>query len=239
MLGRATYAIKMSRRSGQKFTKHVLLRASSLELALILFLSLSFLSLSRLVPGSTPWWFDLLGGLFVLSCLAVLWRMGRTMLGDISLFRSSVSPRSLHNLRHCRQWQQVIPIDKAVDTSLAYLTEQGYETRQQPLADGVLICAMRGKLNRIGFLLSHLALPLVLVGALMDSELILAYQLWRGEVRAAPQQQATHEVAMESRRRAGAAGAFHGTMLLSAGEASDELRLPLAEARHLKALLSE
>ena len=229
MVGRPTYAINMSRRSGQKFAKHILLRASSLELAVILFLSLSFLSLSRLVPGSTAWWFDLLAGLLVLSCLVVLWRVGWTMLRDMSFFRSSVSPQSLHSLRHCRQWQQATPIAKVIDTSLAYLAEQGYETRQQSLADSVLICAMRGKMNRLGFLLTHLALPMVIIAVLMDSNLILNYRLWQGDVVAAVQQQATHEVATDSRQRAGVAGAFRGTLVLSAGEASDEVRLPLAD----------
>ena len=228
MLGIQAYAINMSRRTWQKFAKHTLLRASSLEFALILFLSLSFVSLSRLVPGSTAWWFDLLAGLLLLSCIVVVWRVGRTMLHDMSFFRTAVSPQSLRTLRHCRQWQQTTPIAKVIDTSLAYLAEQKYETTQESMQDGVLICAMRGKLNRIGFILTHLAMPLVIIAAVMDSNIVLNYRLWQGDIVAAPQQQATHDVAAGSRQRAAARGAFRGTTMLSAGEASDEVRLPLA-----------
>ena len=223
------YAIYMSQQALQKSVRHFLLRASSLELALILLLTLSFISLSRLAPTSNAWWFDLLSCLLLLSSLAVVWRLGRTMLRDILFFREQVTPQSLHSMRHCRHWQDAKPVADVVNTSLACLAEQKYETTQQANPHGVLICAMRGKLNRVGFILVHLAMPMIIIGFVMDSNLLLNYHLWRGDVVPASIQQAIHDVPATSRLRTGTAGAFRGTAILSAGEASDEVRLSVTE----------
>ncbi|MCA1979373.1 MAG: cytochrome c biogenesis protein ResB [Thiobacillus sp.] len=138
-------------------------------------------------------WFLLILGFLVLSTSVCIWRNAPNFAREMRSFREHVTDQSLAAFKH----QHVVettqsPADFAARAQ-AYLEGQGYQVRQLPREDGLLLAAKAGSWNRLGYFLAHSAIVLICIGGLMDGNLVFKAQQALGmkkiETRDIPQSQ--------------------------------------------------
>ncbi len=183
----------------------------SMELAVTLFITLAVASIIGTVLQQNqpytdylikfgPFWFevfeaaglyDIYGSLWFLAILTILVistsvcviRHTPSMLRNMFQLRSHLQEKSLRGMRHNAGWTVSTPKDQAVTTLMAELSKQGFRVKQTEKYDATLISAMRGGLNRLGYILTHSAIIMICVGGLLDSKLPIKWAEWNGELK--------------------------------------------------------
>src|SRR5690554_2657957 len=64
-----------------------------------------------------------------------------------------------------------------------FLAAEGYKTRIKTDANGTTIAGLKGSLNRLGYFFSHLAIIIICIGALLDSNLYLKFDEIFGDLK--------------------------------------------------------
>lgn len=128
-------------------------------------------------------WFLLILVLLVISTSVCVTRNLPSMVRDMWQLRTQVQRKSLQAMSHSRQWQAGGATDVAASVG-QYFKQIGFRHKQvdKPETDEILISAMRGGLNRLGYLLTHIAIVVICLGGLMDSNVPLKWAEWRGDV---------------------------------------------------------
>lgn len=215
----------MSRIPTQRKLRFILLRCSSLPLASILLSAMAVVFVSYRSDRAEPWWLLSLSGLLSAALVTVLLRVGPVMWRDLTHYRRLRRVSSIHSMHNHAAWR----INKSpyilAERCHAVLEQQRYRIRQGRQDGMILISAMKGGLDRLGFILVHAAMILILLGTLMDSDLWLRYQLASGRLRAE-----THTLPLNEMIGAGRLGsrsriAFQGTGLLHVGQITDEVKV--------------
>lgn len=127
------------------------------------------------------WWFLLIMAFLVVSTTLCVIRNAPKMLKDASSFREYVRGTSLRAFPHRVAVQNHHDIKKNASDIQQWLTVNGYKykTRQDP--DGsLMLAAKKGSANRLGYIFGHLAIVVICIGGLMDSELPVKLQMWLG-----------------------------------------------------------
>ncbi len=117
------------------------------------------------------WWFLLLLFFLVLSTSVCIYRNGPTMLRDMRHFRLKVQEKSLRGMHSTRGWSFQQSADQTRAYFVALLSDQGYRLRQRETDEGLLIAGMKGGLNRLGYLFTHIGIVVICIGALLDSNI--------------------------------------------------------------------
>ncbi len=123
--------------------------------------------------------------------------------------------------------------------SLEYFKErlqaEGFKVRAQAKDDGTLLNANKGRYNRVGYLLTHLGVIIICVGALWDSSMILKWRHLTGqaviETRSVPLSQIPETAWLENDHRA-----FRGFVNIPEGKSSDILFLPFKDGYFVQKL---
>ncbi|WP_274572246.1 cytochrome c biogenesis protein ResB [Neisseria leonii] len=124
-------------------------------------------------------WFVLIMIFLVLSTALCLWRNIPPFLKDMRSFRLKTGEKSLSAMRH----SSLLPAALTPETAARYLTAQGFQTRQARREDGsVLVAAKKGAMNRWGYIFAHLALIVICIGGLIDSNLFLKIGTLTGRI---------------------------------------------------------
>ena len=130
-----------------------------------------------------PWFLAILGFL-VLSTGVCLWRHVPGMLAEINHFRLTVQAKSLRAFHSHAEWTLAADPATVAAQAAGALRAQGYRVRSSTHEDGhTVLAALRGSLNRFGYLFTHLAIVVICVGGLLDGNLPLKWKEWRGEVK--------------------------------------------------------
>src|SRR5690606_12055406 len=61
-----------------------------------------------------------------------------------------------------------------------WLSSQGYKYKVRQEGDGAMLAAKKGSANRLGYIFAHVAIVVICVGGLLDSELPVRLQVWLG-----------------------------------------------------------
>lgn len=189
-----------------------------------------------------PWFLALLGFMATSTALC-LWQRTPAMWREMRSFRAQRSRASLLRTPHHAAW----PLDP-VNASTAHpalrtlLADAGFALRQEAVDGGWVLAARRGVGRRAGYVLVHGAMVLICVGGLVDGNLPLQWQLWRGEAAPAPLHLAPQDAPPEARLAPGdgsyramltvAEGGTTGSAILAAGDGY--LVQPLPFEVHLK-----
>ncbi|MGL4766730.1 MAG: cytochrome c biogenesis protein ResB [Formosimonas sp.] len=123
-----------------------------------------------------PWFLVIL--LFLLISTSVcLIRNTPKMLRDMREFKNHTRSNSLRHLPEHLEWRSTQPLNDLTQHAANVLHQHGYTFRAKHNEAGTYLAAKRGKYNRVGYILTHLAIVVICLGGLLDSELSMRAQV--------------------------------------------------------------
>ena len=99
------------------------------------------------------------------------------MLRDMREYKNHSRTNSLLHLHEHTQWQSTQSAESLTHDAAQILQKQGYSVRAAQNDVGVYIAAKQGRFNRLGYIFTHLAIIVICIGGLMDSELSIRAQV--------------------------------------------------------------
>jgi len=181
-------------------------------------------------------WFLAILCLLVLSTSVCVIRNTPSMLKDMFNLRTQVQEKSLRAMHHSQQWDTENNLKDSVAYVEATLDAQGFRVKQTPKDGGaVLISAMRGGMNRLGYIFTHLAIIIICLGGLLDSNLFLKFAEWQGKISIETRDIPTSEIPNESRLAVGYQ-AFRGSINIPEGRSAQVAFLAMKDGYLLQEL---
>lgn len=181
------------------------------------------------------WWFLLLLGFLLLSTSVCIYRNGPTMLRDMRQYRVNAKHNSLRAMHHSVQWQVRGKIEDVRNTIAAALEAQRFRTRSKQHDGHTLLAAMKGSVNRLGYLFTHIAMVVICVGALIDGNMPLKLAEMRGQVKIETRDILASKVAEESVLGV-ENSAFRGAVNISEGESATIVFLNVRDGYYVQEL---
>lgn len=126
------------------------------------------------------WWFLLIMTFLVVSTSICVLRNAPKMVRDARSFREYVRVSSLRAFHHKVETRSDHPAQETRDYAERWLRSNGYRFKVRQDEDGVLLAAKKGGANRLGYIFAHVAIVVICVGGLLDSELPVRLQVWFG-----------------------------------------------------------
>ena len=173
-------------------------------------------------------WFLAILTLLVISTSVCVIRNAPSMFKDMRNLRTHVQEKSLRAMHHIKHWTVDIKPTKTANTLEKALVDLGFRTKQTTKAEGILISAMRGGMNRMGYILTHLAIIIICVGGLMDSNLPLKFAQWQGRIKIEKRDLPTNKIPAISRLPVGNQ-AFRGSNSIPEGGSSQVVFLAMKD----------
>tara|TARA_R110002050_G_scaffold9504_1_gene32991 strand:+ start:127245 stop:129254 length:2010 start_codon:yes stop_codon:yes gene_type:complete len=233
--------------SRKTFSQRLFLFLGSMDLAITLLLTLAVASIIGTVlqqnqPYSDylikfgPFWFELFESAGLYDVYSAIWflsilvllvistsvcviRNGPSMLRDMWNLRTHVQRKSLSAMRHNEVWSVDAPTAVTVTALERHFSKLGFRVKQTPKTGETLVSAMRGGMNRLGYLLTHLAIVVICLGGLMDSNLPLKLAEWQGRIKIETQDLPLSKIPAESKLAVGSQ-AFRGSVNIPEGQSS-------------------
>ena len=173
-------------------------------------------------------WFLIILSLLVVSTTVCVVRNAPNMLKDMWELRTQVREKSLRSMHHTDNWSSGIEHSQLAATMQANLSDAGFRVRQTEKEEGLLLSAMSGSLNRLGYLFTHIAIIVICIGGLLDSNLRIKFAEWQGDLKIETRDLATNDVPVESRLPVGNQ-AFRGSIQIPEGSVANVAFLPLRD----------
>jgi cytochrome c biogenesis protein len=123
-------------------------------------------------------WFLLIMAFLVVSTTLCVLRNAPKMLRDMRSFREYVRGSSLKAFHHRVELSSGLPPDRACAEVGALLQAQGFRYRVREDGDSRMVAAKKGAANRLGYIFAHVAIVVICLGGLLDSELPVRLQTW-------------------------------------------------------------
>jgi cytochrome c biogenesis protein len=240
----------------QPFGRRLFLLLGSMDLAITLLLVLAVASVIGTVLQQNqpyadyvirfgPFWFDVFETAGLYDVYSALWflailtllvvstsvcvtRNAPTMMKDMWQMRTQIREKSLRVMHHNDQWSVALKPDQAVARIQAGLSDAGFRVRQTEKPEGILLSAMKGGLNRLGYLFTHIAIIVICIGGLLDSNLRIKFAEWQGDLKVETRDLASNDVPKESRLTPGNQ-AFRGSIQIPEGRVANVVFLPLRD----------
>ena len=127
----------------------------------------------------SAWWFMLILGFLMVSVSLCVIRNAPKMIADMRSWKDKVREGSLRAFHHKGEFH--VGIGRAqTATTLSKLTGKlGYRLIVRETDSGAtLISAKRGALTKLGYIFAHLAIVVICIGGLLDSNLPIRLQMW-------------------------------------------------------------
>ncbi|MCL7745021.1 cytochrome c biogenesis protein ResB [Guyparkeria hydrothermalis] len=169
---------------------------------------------------SASWFVAIL--LFLLaSTSACLIRNTPGFLRDIKSFRLNAQEKSLKAFAHSRQFETPMGGDEVANRARGLLQHLGYKARIKQRDGETLVAARKGGMNRIGYVLTHLGMVVILVGGLVDSKMYLKTLNMLGVVEVETRDLPVSKVPEESHLPPGSLAGFRGSVNIPEGKWGD------------------
>ena len=248
--------VKTQSPSSQPFSRRLFLLLGSMDLAITLLLALAIASIigtllqqnqpyADYVIKFGPFWFDVFEAAGLYDVYSALWflailtllvisttvcviRNGPNMIKDMWNLRTHVREKSLRVMHHNAQWMATSGSESVVATLEKGLSEEGFRVRQTVKEEGILLSAMRGGMNRLGYLFTHVAIIVICIGGLLDSNLRIKFAEWQGNLKIETRDLASNDVPKESRLPVGNQ-AFRGSIQIPEGRTANVVFLALRD----------
>ncbi|HFC8514388.1 TPA: cytochrome c biogenesis protein ResB [Neisseria lactamica] len=149
-------------------------------------------------------------GLCLIRNVPPFWR-------EMKSFREKVREKSLAAMRH----SVLMDVKIAPEVAKRYLEVQGFQGKIINREDGsVLIAAKKGTMNKWGYIFAHLALIVICLGGLTDSNLLLKLGMLAGRI--VPDNRAVYAKDFKPESVLGAGNlSFRGNVNISEGQSAD------------------
>lgn len=162
-------------------------------------------------------WFVVIMMFLVVSTSLCLIRNVPPFWREMKSFREKVKEKSLAAMRH----SSLLYVNIAPEVAKRYLEVQGFQGKTINREDGsVLIAAKKGTMNKWGYIFAHIALIVICLGGLIDSNLLLKLGMLTGRI--VPDNQAVYAKDFKPESILGAANlSFRGNVSISEGQSAD------------------
>ncbi|HFC6393479.1 TPA: cytochrome c biogenesis protein ResB [Neisseria bacilliformis] len=162
-------------------------------------------------------WFVVIMLFLVLSTALCLWRNVPPFWREMRSFRLKASKRSLAAMKHSALLDKPLPPEVAAQ----YFAAQGFAVKRQTREDGsVLVAAKKGAMNKWGYIFAHLAVIVICLGGLIDSNLLLKTGMLAGRI--VPDDTAVYARDFKPESVLGAGNpSFRGNVNISEGQEAD------------------
>lgn len=125
-------------------------------------------------------WFVVIMLFLVISTGLCVWRNTPTYLREMKSFRLNATAKSLSHMKHTAELSGSLKSEYAQK----YLQIQGFQTKTETREDGsVIVAAKKGAMNKWGYIFAHVALIVICVGGLIDSNLFLKIGMLTGQIK--------------------------------------------------------
>jgi cytochrome c biogenesis protein len=173
-------------------------------------------------------WFLLIVAFLVLSTAFCVYRQTPSLIKDLRRYNLQVREKSLRAFRSSVTNELEQPPDAFVQHARRVLEAQGFKARAKTADGHTVIAAMRGRWNRLGYLLTHVGIVVICVGALADGTILLKANEWLGnleiETRSIPISQVP-----DSARVPEWNPSFRGSMEIPEGATANVVFVPMRE----------
>lgn len=166
-------------------------------------------------------WFVTILLFLLVSTSACLIRNTPGFLRDIRSFRLNAQEKSLRSFRHSRRFESDLSADELAQRAQSLLQRLGYKARVKQRDGETLVAARKGGMNRIGYILTHLGMVVILVGGLADSKMYLKVLSTLGAVEIETRDIPVSQVPKASHLQPGALGGFRGSVNIPEGKWGD------------------
>ena len=126
----------------------------------------------------SAWWFMLILGFLMVSVSLCVIRNAPKMIADMKSWKDKVRESSLRAFHHKGEFA-VGGTRAETSATLAKLSGRlGYKFVTRESDGATLIAAKRGALTKLGYISAHLAIVIICLGGLLDSNLPIKLQMW-------------------------------------------------------------
>ena len=162
-------------------------------------------------------WFVVIMMFLVVSTSLCLIRNVPPFWREMKSFREKIKEKSLAAMRH----SLLLDVNIAPEVAKRYLEVQGFQGKTINREDGsVLIAAKKGTMNKWGYIFAHIALIVICLGGLIDSNLLLKLGMLTGRI--IPDNQAVYAKDFKPESILGTANlSFRGNVSISEGQSAD------------------
>ncbi|MFC5431305.1 cytochrome c biogenesis protein ResB [Paraburkholderia denitrificans] len=127
----------------------------------------------------SAWWFMTILGFLVVSISLCVIRNAPKMIADARSWKDKVREASLHAFHHKGEFVHEGATRAQTAATLGKLTQRlGYRFVTRETEGATLIAAKRGALTKVGYIFAHLAIVVICLGGLLDSNLPIKFQMW-------------------------------------------------------------
>ncbi|ENX2257095.1 cytochrome c biogenesis protein ResB [Neisseria gonorrhoeae] len=162
-------------------------------------------------------WFVVIMMFLVVSTSLCLIRNVPPFWREMKSFREKVKEKSLAAMHH----SSLLDVKIAPEVAKRYLEVRGFQGKTVSREDGsVLIAAKKGTMNKWGYIFAHVALIVICLGGLIDSNLLLKLGMLAGRI--VPDNQAVYAKDFKPESILGASNlSFRGNVNISEGQSAD------------------
>jgi cytochrome c biogenesis protein len=127
----------------------------------------------------SAWWFMLILGFLVVSISLCVIRNAPKMIADTKSWKDKVREGSLRAFHHKGEYAVADTTRAQAAATLGKLSARlGYKYVTRESEGATLIAAKRGALTKLGYISAHLAIVIICIGGLLDSNLPIKLQMW-------------------------------------------------------------
>lgn len=174
-------------------------------------------------------WFMLVLLFLLVSTGVCVTRHTPIFIKDMKQFSETLSLNALKHQPNHASFSSTDNLQTNQQRALTELKSEGFRTRIHQREDGsVTIAGLKGHWNRLGYFFTHISIIIICIGALLDSNLYLKLNEWRGdlvpETRSVPLNQVDKRAWLSSDNFS-----YRGTVNITEGQNADVLFLPYDE----------
>ena len=126
----------------------------------------------------SAWWFMLILGFLMVSVSLCVIRNAPKMIADMKSWKDKVRESSLRAFHHKGEFAVQGSREQATATLAKLSGRLGYKFVTRESSGATLIAAKRGALTKLGYISAHIAIVVICLGGLLDSNLPIKLQMW-------------------------------------------------------------
>jgi cytochrome c biogenesis protein len=129
----------------------------------------------------SAWWFMLILTFLIISVSLCVLRNGPKMIADMRSWKDKVREGSLRAFHHKGEFTSSASRPEVAAHLATLIAENGYAYRIKDAEGATLIAAKRGAFTKLGYIFAHVAIVVICIGGLLDSNLPIRLQMWIGD----------------------------------------------------------
>lgn len=173
-------------------------------------------------------WFVSILGFLVISTSVCVTRNTPGIIREIRDFRVGVKVKSLRLMRQHVERDVGVDAEAAMARAQRLMTNYGYRVRTAKEGDSQVLAGMKGASNRLGYLLTHVGLVVILLSGLIDGNLPLQISMALHGLKLETKNVSASQVPAQSRLHPGTMS-FRGDVNLPVGSSTDAVFLRMGK----------